>query len=54
METAQLNKEQLIDLVNQQADLVLQQNQRIEALEQQLRLILSKQYGRQSEKISPD
>ena len=47
MDTAQLNKEQLIDLV-------VQQGQRIDFLEQQLRLIHAKQYGRQSEKISPD
>ena len=46
MDIAQLQKEQLLDLVAQQSE-------RIAALEQQLRLLLSRQYGRTSETI-PD
>jgi len=46
-----LSKDELIALHLSQEEQLTQQAQRIEALEQQLRLMLSKQYGRKSEGI---
>ncbi len=47
MNVAQLEKNELVDLI-------VQQSERIAMLEQQLRLLLSKTYGSTSEKISSD
>lgn len=47
MTYAELEKDELVDIVEQQ-------NERIAALEQQLRLAVSKTYGQSSEKISED
>ncbi|NIR48469.1 hypothetical protein GWO43_08610, partial [candidate division KSB1 bacterium] len=47
MTTAQLTKDQLLELVTQQQE-------RIEALENQVRYLVTKQYGTKSEKVSAD
>ena len=61
MTTAQLSPKRLLNLslqqeekIVQQAEKITLQEQRIVALENQLRLILSKQYGSKADNISPD
>jgi phage terminase Nu1 subunit (DNA packaging protein) len=47
MDADKLNKQQLLDIVAQQSE-------KIAALEQQLRLLLNRQFGRKSEAVSAD
>lgn len=54
MTTAQLTKDQLLELVIKQKELITQQEERIDALENQVRYLVTKQYGTKSEKLSPD
>jgi len=61
MTTAQLSPKRLLNLslqqeekIVQQAEKITLQEQRIVALENQLRLMLSKQYGSKADNISPD
>lgn len=49
-----LSRDQLLDIIQKQADLTQQQSERIEALEQQLRFLLHQKHKPSSEKISAD
>ena len=51
---AQLTKEQLLERVMQQNELITQQQERIQTLETQVRYLVTKQFGTKSEKLSAD
>lgn len=54
MTKAQLTKEQLLELVIQQENLINQQNERIDVLENQVRYLVTKQFGTKSDKLHAD
>ena len=54
MTTAQLTKRQLLERVRQQEALITEQQERIGTLENQVRYLVTRQFGTRSEKLSAD